>query len=252
MVLRAERPSFLKWPIISFFYRLSLSNSEKILVYNPDITELFVKKKLIKNTDKVILVNGSGVDVDYYYQATFPERINFLLIARLLNDKGINEYYEAARQIKSKHKEILFDLVGFIDINNPTAISPEQLEKWTGEGVINFLGKKEDVRKDIENSSVYVLPSYHEGIPRSVLEAMSMGRPIITTDTYGCRETVEEGVNGFLVPIKDSKKLANAMEKFILEPNLVKKMGRKSRDLAVEKFSTSYINKTIGETIGIL
>ena len=143
-------------------------------------------------------------------------------------------------------------MVGFIDVKNPTAISQDKLDAWTEEGVINFLGKKEDVRNSIAASSIYVLPSYHEGIPRSVLEAMSMGRPIITTDTYGCRETVEDGINGYLVPIKDGKKLAVAMESFILNPKQIAEMGQKSRDLAESKFSTKIINGTICGAIGVL
>lgn len=237
------------WPIISFFYKFSLSNARKILVYNEDITSLFLEKKLIESREKVVLVSGSGVDVDHFYEAGFPDKISFLLIARLLSDKGLNEYYDAAKIIKKTHPQIKFNLVGFIDENNPTAISKKQLDKWIDEGIINFLGKKEDVRSSLSDSSVYVLPSYHEGIPRSVLEAMSMGRPVITTDTYGCRETVKHNLNGFLVPIKDSKSLAKAMEEFIKNPSLIEKMGQESRRIAIERFSTFVINKIITETI---
>lgn len=237
------------WPIISFLYKFSLSNARRILVYNEDITSLFLEKKLIKTKEKVVLVSGSGVDIDYFYEAEFPDDISFLLIARLLSDKGLYEYYEAAKIIKENYPTITFDIVGFIDESNPTAISKKQLDQWIEEGIINFLGRKEDVRLSLSDSSVYVLPSYHEGIPRSVLEAMSMGRPVITTDTYGCRETVIPQVNGFLVPIKDSKSLARAMEEFIRNPSLIKKMGQESRRIATERFSTSVINKIIAETI---
>ena len=226
-----------------------MSNARRILVYNENITSLFLEKKLIKTKEKVVLVSGSGVDIDYFYEAEFPDNISFLLIARLLSDKGLYEYYEAAKIIKENYPQTTFNIVGFIDESNPTAISKKQLDQWIDEGIINFLGKKEDVRLSLSDSSVYVLPSYHEGIPRSVLEAMSMGRPVITTDTYGCRETVIPQVNGFLVPIKDSKSLARAMEEFIKNPSLIKKMGQESRRIATERFSTSVINKVISETI---
>jgi len=241
----------LIWPIISFFYRYSLSSSEKIFVYNKDIVSLFVKKGLIRSVKKTVLVNGSGVDVDHFYQSIPPKEISFLLIARLLSDKGLYEYVSAAEILKSKYKNISFKIVGFIDEENPAAIKKDTLKKWIKDGLIEYLGKFEDVRPAIVDSSVYVLPSYHEGIPRSILEAMSMAKPIITTDTYGCRETVNEGVNGFLVPIKDSLSLARAMEKFIKEPNLIKSMGYESRKMAEDLFEASKINKIIIKNIGL-
>ena len=242
----------LIWPLISLFYKFSLFNAHKVLVYNEDIISLFLEKGLIKNINETVLIRGSGVDVDYYFQAKFPDSLNFLLIARLLSDKGLNEYYNAAKLLKLKYPEVNFNLVGFIDERNPTAISQKQLDLWVNEGIINFLGKKDDVRPSIQNSSVYVLPSYHEGIPRSVLEAMAMGRPVITTDTYGCRETVTQNLNGYLIPIKDTLALVNAMESFILNPSLIEKMGEESRELAVSKFSTSVINESIARAIGIV
>ena len=151
-----------------------------------------------------------------------------------------------------KYPTIKFKLVGFIDKQNPTAISEEILNQWVDEGVIDYLGKFVDVRPAIADASVYTLPSYHEGIPRSVLEAMSMGRAVITTDTFGCRETVDDGENGFLVPIKDSNSLADAMERFILDPSLIPSMGRKSRELAVSKFNAKDINSLILKTIDLM
>ena len=143
-------------------------------------------------------------------------------------------------------------MVGFIDTDNPTAISKDALNSWIDEGTINYLGKLEDVRPAILDSSVYVLPSYHEGIPRSVLEAMAMGRAVITTDTFGCRETVDHEINGYLVPIKDSNSIAHAMEKFIVKPDLIKSMGSESRKIAVNKFSTARVNKTILEAMDLM
>tara|TARA_Y100001970_G_scaffold294328_1_gene450639 strand:+ start:8149 stop:9294 length:1146 start_codon:yes stop_codon:yes gene_type:complete len=242
----------LLWPIISFFYKFSLNFSENVFVYNKDILNLFTEKRLLNNKRKVIEVNGSGVDIDYFKLAEYPEDISFLLIARLLADKGLNEYVNAARSLKVKYPAIKFKLVGFIDKQNPTAISEETLNQWIDEGAVDYLGKLDDVRPAIADASVYTLPSYHEGIPRSVLEAMSMGRAVITTDTFGCRETVNDGVNGFLVPIKDSNSLAHAMERFILNPSLIPSMGIKSRELAVSKFNVKDINNLILKTMDLI
>ena len=241
----------LLWPIISFLYKLSLNSSEKIFVYNKDILSLFIEKRLIKNKDKTVLVNGSGVDINHFNLCELPKELSFLLIARLLSDKGLYEYADAARSLKTRYPDIKFKLVGFIDEQNPTAIPRKILNEWIDEEIIEYLGRLEDVRNVISESSVYVLPSYHEGIPRSVLEAMSMGRAVVTTDTFGCRETVDDGINGFLVPIKDSKALEGAMEKFILSPELIKRMGSASRKIVVSRFSTSIINDTILSTMDI-
>jgi len=148
-----------------------------------------------------VLINGSGVDTEYYKPEPFPENISFLLIARLLKDKGIREYAEAAKIIKQKYPNIFFRLVGWIE-NNPASISKKELDLWVKQGIIEYTGKLSDVRPAIAESSVYVLPSYREGTPRTVLEAMAMGRPIITTDAPRCRETVQRGKNGFSCPCK--------------------------------------------------
>ena len=171
-------------------------------------------------------------------------RITFLLIARLLADKGIREYVEAAKNIKAKYPFVSFNLVGPID-SNPSAIAKEELDGWVKSGSINYLGRLNDVRPAIAESSVFVLPSYREGTPRTVLESMSMGRPIITTDAPGCRETVIDRVNGFLVSVKSVDDLVDAMEKFILDPSLIETMGAASRKLAVEKFDVHKVNKVM-------
>ena len=164
-----------------------------------------------------------------------------MLIARLLGDKGVREYVQAARIVKKTHSNITFYLVGWID-ENPDAIHQEELDCWVSEGVISFEGKLTDVRPAIEKCSVYVLPSYREGTPRTVLEAMAMGRPIITTDAPGCRETVVDGDNGFLVPVKSVDALVKAMQKFIDDPDLIAKMAKHSREIAIEKYDVDKVN----------
>ena len=173
------------------------------------------------------------------------------MIARLIGDKGVREYLKAAEIIKNKYPIVKFYLVGWID-ENPASISKDELDYFINNKIIEFLGRLSDVRPAITQSSVYVLPSYYrEGMPRTILEAMSMGRPVITTNAPGCRETVVDGQNGFLVPVKDVNALTAAMERFIKEPELIPVMGAVSRRMAVEKYDVRVINHLILKTMGL-
>ena len=172
------------------------------------------------------------------------------MIARLLGDKGVREYAKAAREIRSSNPGIRFGLVGWVD-ENPDAISKDELHIWVEEGAIEYLGRLDDVRSAIADSTVYVLPSYREGTPRTVLEAMAMGRPIITTDAPGCRETVVEGENGYLVPVKSVDALVGAMQKFVDDPDLAARMGRRSRQIAEEKYDVHKVNAVMLREMGI-
>jgi len=231
--------------IVSFLYKVALGFNQKVYFMNPDDLELFVKLKILPGPDKAVLINGSGVNVDHFYLAApQTDQIVFLIIARLLWDKGIREYVNAARILKQKYPTVCWKIVGPYD-NNPSAVSRSDIQNWQQEGIIEYLGAVEDVRPYIAESSVYVLPSYREGTPRSVLEAMSMGRPIITTDAPGCRETVVDNINGFLVPVKDSESLAKAMEMFIQNKELIAEMGANSRDLAEERYDVNKVNLSI-------
>jgi len=176
--------------------------------------------------------------------------VRFLLIARLLRDKGIREYAEAAAHLRQAHPDAEFHLVGPHD-SNPEAIGEAEVLAWQRAGQIIWHGRLDDVRPAIAAAGVYVLPSYREGTPRSVLEAMSMGRPVITTDAPGCRETVEDGVNGYLVPVRDADALAAAMERFLVDPDLVRRMGARSRAIAVEKYDVHKVNAVMLEAMGL-
>lgn len=224
-------------------YRTALYNCQLVFFQNHDDEALFHELNIVSSKTKTCVVNGSGVDVDEYEVVPFmtQEPLRFLLIARLLIDKGVREYAQAAKQIKKLHPEVQFDLVGSLDAN-PTSITQAELDQWIELGIINFLGRLSDVRPAIQASSVYVLPSYREGTPRTVLEAMAMGRAVITTDAPGCRETVIDGDNGFLVPVKDANALAQAMLCFIEEPALIEKMGKRSRATAEEKYDVHKVN----------
>lgn len=230
-------------------YRSALSTTDKVFFQNPDDLECFKSLNIISENKPTVVVNGSGVDISEYKVAPLVKKddtqeVSFLLIARLLKDKGVREYIEAAKVIKPNYKDVRFNLVGWID-ENPAAINQEELNSWINDGLIKYWGKLEDVKPAIADSSIFVLPSYREGTPRTVLEAMSMGRPIITTNAPGCRETVIEGVNGFLVSIKSVDELVHAMEKFINNPEIIATMGKKSRKIAEDKFDVHSVNKVM-------
>lgn len=236
--------------VIQRLYRLALKGVRTVFFQNPDDARLFLDKRLVEDARKVMLVNGSGVDLTYFSESPLPNKPVFLLIARLLRDKGVAEYAEAAMLLKRRYPQAEFLLAGWRD-RHPNAVTNEELERWTGSGALRYLGALEDVRPAITSSSVYVLPSYREGTPRTVLEAMAMGRPVITTDAPGCRETVIPGENGFLVPVREVESLAEAMERFILDPAMAPRMGRRSREIAEEKYDVHKVNRVIMESMSL-
>lgn len=227
-------------------YRLSLRGADRIFFQNPDDLALFEGLRLFRRSEQAVMINGSGVDIDAFRPAPLPQGdVSFLLIARLLRDKGIREYVEAARQVRARFPRTSFHLVGRLDDGNPAAISAHELREWENEGIVRYLGRLDDVRPALAAASVYVLPSYREGTPRTVLEAMAMGRPIVTTDAPGCRETVQPGVNGYLVPVRDTDALARAMARLVEAPELLAAMGRESRRIAEEKYDVHKVNRVI-------
>ena len=229
--------------LFSMLYRIALANVNKVFFQNPDDESLFYNLKIINDSNKKsVVVNGSGVDLDLFKPTPLPKATQFLLIARLLGDKGIREYFQAASLVRQKYSEVRFGLVGWID-KNPNAINQKELQDFIDAGDVKFYGRMEDVKPAISQSSIFVLPSYSEGTPRTVLEAMAMGRPIITTDAPGCRETVINGHNGFLVPVKSVDELVASMIKFIEDPELIVRMGRLSRIFAEEKYDVKKVNK---------
>ena len=233
-------------------YRKALASNDAVFFQNRDNLALFRDEGILGDPRKAVLIPGTGVDLDHYAPvAPWIRPVTFLLIARLLYDKGIREYVEAARLLKAGHPEARFRLLGPLD-PNPMGVSRRVVEEWQREGVIEYLSETRDVRPFLAETSVYVLPSYHEGMPRTVLEAMSMGRPIVTTDAPGCRETVIEGRNGYIVPIKDSKFLSEVMERFLIDPSLIPAMGDQSRRFAEERFDVRKVNSEILSHMGIL
>jgi glycosyltransferase involved in cell wall biosynthesis len=230
-------------------YRRALRRADLVIFQNPDDRRDFERWRLIRRETPTGLVNGSGVDTQHFAEAPVPEGPSFLMISRFLRDKGIREYGHAARRLKAEHPQLSLKLAGWLD-TSPDAIRPDELALIEAGGVEN-LGMLTDVREAITDCSVYVLPSYREGTPRSVLEAMAMGRAIVTTDAPGCRETVQEGVNGYLVPPGDAEALYRAMKRFVAEPHLSQKMGAASRRLAERRFDVRAVNSGLLELLGL-
>ena len=229
-------------------YAQALKQADKVFFQNPDDLKLFQDMHLLEANKPTVVVNGSGVNVQDFAVLPLPKneqgitQASFLLIARLLGDKGVREYAQAAKIVKAKHPETEFHLVGWID-DNPSAISQAELNTWVADKTVNYWGKLSDVRPAIAASSVYVLPSYREGTPRTVLEAMAMGRAVITTDAPGCRETVANGVNGYLVGVKSVDDLVQSMQYFIEDPKLITYMGQRSREIALNKYDVHQVNQ---------
>lgn len=224
-------------------YRRAFRAVSVAVFQNVDDRREFARLRLLPRDLPTGLVNGSGVDVGHFSPAPLPSEPNFLMIARFLKDKGIREFAEAGAQLKREHPAVQLRLVGWLD-RSPDAIDAAELQRIEDRGIEN-LGELADVRPAIAACSVYVLPSYREGTPRSVLEAMAMGRAIVTTDAPGCRETVIDGVNGFLVPPRDAAALLVALRKFVDRPALAAEMGAASRRMAEEKFAVEAVNQVM-------
>ena len=223
-------------------YKVALRSATLVFFQNADDRADFAAMGLLPSGTMVRVVAGSGVDLAQFPAKPLPDGpIRFMLIARLLGDKGVREYVAAARMIRDKHAAVEFHLVGGVD-PNPDAIPEDEVRCWHDARDIVWHGALPDVRPAITATHVYVLPSYREGTPRTVLEAMSMGRAIITTDAPGCRETVQTDVNGLLVPVRDVEALATAIERFICNPELIAQMGAESRRIAVEKYDVRKVN----------
>lgn len=229
--------------ILSRQYKLAFKYSTKVIFQNSDDKNELLHRGLLKET-QVAMVNGSGVNVEKFTVQPFPDTKAILFIGRLLRDKGVGEYLELAKRIKCKYPEVRCLLVGPFD-TNPSAIKPVDLQPLIEDGIIEYFGEQTDVRPYINECTVYVLPSYHEGTPKTVLEAMASGRPIVTTDAPGCRETVEDGINGFLVPIKDVALLEEKVLKILNDPLLADKLGKRGRLLAEEKYDVNKVNASL-------
>ena len=219
--------------VARFLYKISQSKASKLFFQNEDDRKLFLDKKITTNVETDRLP-GSLVDLSRFVVSPAPDdgTVRFLLIARMLYDKGIGQYVEAARVLKEKYGDsVELCLLGFLDVNNPSAVSKQDMQSWIDEGIVNYLGTSDNVEQEIAKVDCMVLPSYYrEGVPKSLLEAGAMGKPIVTTDNVGCRETVDDGINGFLCEPRSSKSLIEKLELIINMTHLERlAMGDKSR-----------------------
>lgn len=234
---------WLNW-FVRALYRVALARSRKVFFQNEDDRHFFITDGLVDGafTDRL---PGSGVDLKKFQPAPLPGRhqIRFLLIARMLWDKGVGEYVEAARLVKKRGLNAEVCLLGFLDVQNPAAISKSQMDKWVAEGVVRYLGVSDNVREEIAQADCIVLPSfYREGTPRTLLEAAAMARPLITTDSVGCRDVVDDGVNGFICRPKDALDLADKMARMIAMPHAEREaMGRQGREKVEREFDEKIV-----------
>lgn len=243
------RRKLLQW-LVSSLLRLAGKSVEKLIFLNNDDLSEFVARGIIPQ-EKAYLLGGIGLDLADWRPIPFPDKpVTFILVARLLRDKGISEYIQAAAILRRDHPDVRIILLGGLD-DNPAAITQTEVESWVAQGLIEWPGHVA-VRPWLAQAHIFVLPSYYrEGVPRSTQEAMAMGRPIVTTDAPGCRETVIEGVNGFLVPPRDPHALAAAMRRFVENPELIAPMGQESRRLAEERFDVHQQNAKLLATMGL-
>lgn len=241
--------------LLTSLYKWTAGCHKLFIFENTEDKNLFTQKKIVPER-KSRSVKGCGVNTDWYQpelKDSKQHKTIFTFIGRLLYDKGIREFVEAARKIRFQRQDAEFWIVGELDPQNPATVDKEDLINWVQEGIVLYHGFVKDVRSIISSSDCIVLPSYREGLPRTIIEAMSMEKPVITTDTAGCNETVVEGVNGFMVPVKNTELLIDALFKFmLLSPHERQQMGKKGRELAVKEFDDKKIATEIFDMIKIM
>ncbi len=228
--------------LVRLLYKTAFSRSHHVFFQNNEDLQMFVERGLVP-ADKVSRLPGSGVDLGTFHYVPMSSLENrsfcFLLVARLLWDKGVGEYVEAARMVRRKYPATTFQLLGFLDVKNQTAVSSAQMDDWVDEGVVEYLGVTDDVRPYLAAADCVVLPSYREGVPRSLLEAAAIGRPIVTTDAIGCRDAVDDGVNGLLCCVGDASDLAEKMQRIVemspVERALMGNAGREKMELEFDE-----------------
>ena len=203
-------------PVVERLYRVGLSHAHRVFFQNEDDLTLFIERRLVRR-ERTQVLPGSGIDLTAFSPQPLPVRepgaLVFLLIARMVRDKGVFEYVDAARRLRARHPGWVFRIVGFLDVENRTAIDRETVNRWVAEGVVDFAGPADDIRPRIAEADCVVLPSYREGTSRVLLEASAMARPLVATDVPGCREVVGDGVNGYLCRVRDADSLADALER---------------------------------------
>lgn len=226
--------------VVRTLYRGGLKAASRVFFQNPEDRDYFIREGLVSGA-KAHLVPGSGIDIDVYkpvqIQSVAKRGLRFLLLGRILWDKGVGEYVDAAAAVRKRYPDCEFILMGFLDAINATAITTSKINQWERSGAIKYVPPSDDVKTEIAKADCVVLPSYREGTPKSLLEAAAMAKPIITTDVPGCRQVLEDGRTGFLVKVRDSADLAAKMEKMIrLSAIEREQMGLRGRDKMIREF----------------
>jgi glycosyltransferase involved in cell wall biosynthesis len=239
--------------LVNGCYALSGGLSRAFFFQNPDDRYELQQLALFRRFTRSVVVNGSGVDPDEYPFSEPPVApVRFLFMGRFLQEKGIREFVSAARQLARQNTGVEFVALGDTDESTVNGVGAGEVATWREEGIVTLPGRVRDVRGHLQAASVMVLPSYYrEGIPRSLLEAMSTGRPVLTCDSPGCRETVDDGVNGWLIPPGDAAALAERMQAFVSDPGLIGRMGRAGRAMVLERFTTDFVNRQMLEEMPI-
>jgi glycosyltransferase involved in cell wall biosynthesis len=233
--------------IASRLYRMNLRGTQ-VIFENPEDRDIFVQNRLLKS-EQAHLILGTGVDVDKFHPTSKTNETPVVLFSsRMLVTKGFLEYIEAARRLQKKGLKARFAIAGRTDPGNPASIPDEQIEAWKQLDTLEWWGWQDDMPAALARADIFCLPSYREGVPNALLEAAACGLPIVTTDVPGCRDVVTNGVNGFLVPVKNADALANALETLIIDNDLRHRMGTAGREIAVNQFSTTKVNK---ETLAV-
>jgi glycosyltransferase involved in cell wall biosynthesis len=239
--------------VATWLYRIALHGDGRVFVYNQADADDIKSGRMIRDLARIVAVPGSGIDLQRFAAAEVPQGAPvFLMIARLLREKGPRRIREAARRLRQRHPKARFQILGPQD-PSPLAIPRDEIERWVAEGSVEYLGETADVRPYLAASTVFVLPSYYrEGLPRSILEALATGRAVITADMPGCRDAIVPGENGYLVPPRDPEALATAMERYIVDPDLAATMGRRSQEIARARFDVEAVNRLLLKEMGLL
>ncbi len=235
--------------IMSMLYKKAFKKADFVIFQNKDDKILFEKMKLVKSC-KTGIVNGSGVNTDKFLITEYPDKLTFFMLARVMRSKGIEEYLQACKRVKEKYPQVRFMLLGACE-GIQDSFGKDYLLPYIEQGIIEYFGETDRVVDYYKQCSVYVLPSYREGTPRTVLEAMSMGRAIITTDAPGCRETVVDGKTGFLVRVKNVEDIVSKMIEFIENPKLVEDMGKEAAKYCREKYDVNKVNNDMCDFLKI-
>ena len=239
--------------LVSLIYRAGVRSARTVFVFNADDRAAMLRHRIITHDHYVVQVPGSGIDIGHFVDQPLPEGPPaVLMVARLMRDKGVHDFVEAARIVRARSPDVRFRILGRLERDNPTAVSPDECRRWSDEGLIEFLPETRDVRPDLAACTLFALPSfYREGLPRTILEALASGRPVITTDLPGCRDAIVDGENGRLVPPRDPRRLADAILEMLADRPRLRAMAAAARRRAVTQYDVRDVNRALIGCMGL-